>query len=121
MSQISTYEWLDSASRRLGDARLLVAHDRPETALSNVYFALFYACKALLLHKDHDYKTHSSVIGNIGRFSSYRTRLDTGLPAQLQTERARCDYELVSYPRAYVERRVREAQSFIEASQAIVQ
>lgn len=85
-----------------------------------MYFASFYACKALLLNQGYDYKTHSSVVGTVGRFPTYRNHLNTQLPAQLQTERARCDYELASYTCAYTERRIQEAESFVKTSRAVV-
>ena len=121
MSSIPPSRWLEHSNQRLEDARLLLAHNRPETALSSAYFALFYACKALLLARGHDYKTHSSVVGNVGRFPDYRERLNTRLPALLQTERARCDYELVSYPHVHAEHRIHQSNSFVNESREIVE
>lgn len=120
MTDIDSGEWIESAHRRLGDARFLFEDDRVETALSQAYFAPFYACQALLVRRDLRYKTHSSVIGTVGRFSNYREQLDTGLPAQLQTERERCDYELVRYSAEYVEQRLREVSRFVEQSDALL-
>lgn len=120
MKEIEPGEWMESAHRRLDDARFLLADGRVETALSQAYFATFYACQALLVRQDLRYKTHSSVVGTVGRFLDYREQLNTGLPPQLQTERERCDYELEQYSPEYVERRLREASRFIEQSDVLV-
>jgi uncharacterized protein (UPF0332 family) len=104
----------------LDDARFLFSDDRVETALSQAYFATFYACKALLVQRDIRYKSHSSVVGTIGRFSEYRERLDTRLPAQLQTERERCDYELERYSAEYVQQRLNEVSQFIEQAEGFL-
>jgi uncharacterized protein (UPF0332 family) len=113
-------EWIESAYRRLDDARFLFSDDRTETALSQAYFAIFYACQALLVARGLRYKTHSSVVGTVGRFVEYRERLDTRLPAQLQTERERCDDELERYSDTYVEKRLREVSQFIEQAEVVL-
>ena len=120
MTDIDPEEWIESARRRLGDARFLFEHDRVETALSQAYFAIFYACQALLVRRDLRYKTHSSVVGTVGRFPDYREQLDTRLPAQLQTERERCDYELVRYSAEYVEQRLNEVNHFVDQSEVLL-
>ena len=86
---------------------------RPETVRQT-------GSQALLVQQDLRYKPHSSVVGTVGRFLDYREQLDTGLPAQLQTERERCDYELERYSPEYVERRLREVSRFIEQSDVLV-
>ena len=120
MRDVEPEKWIESAYRRLDDARFLFSDDRVETALSQAYFASFYACQALLVHRDVRYKTHSSVVGSVGRFSEYRERLDTQLPAQLQTERERCDYELEEYPADYVDGRLREVHRFIDQAESVL-
>ena len=120
MKEIGADEWLESAHHRLDDARFLLADHRTETALSQSYFAVFYACQALLVRRDLRFKTHSSVIGTVGRFPEYRNRLDTRLPAQLQTERERCDYELEHYSSAYVDRRLDEVGRFLDQAELFV-
>lgn len=120
MTDIDPEEWIENARRRLDDAHFLFGDDRVGTALSQAYFATFYACQALLVRRDLRYKTHSSVIGTVGRFPEYRKELDTRLPAQLQTERERCDYELVQYSAKYVERRLQEVNRFVDQSDLLL-
>lgn len=120
MKEIEPGEWIESAYRRLDDARFLFEDGRVSTALSQTYFAAFYACQALLAHRRLRYKTHSSVVGTVGRFPEYREHLDTRLPAQLQTERERCDYELERYSVEYVEARLREVSRFIEQAEELL-
>lgn len=120
MRDVEPDAWIESAYRRLDDARFLFSDDRAETALSQAYFAIFYACQALLVERDLRYKTHSSVVGTVGRFLAYREQLDTRLPAQLQTERERCDYELERYSAEYVEQRIQEVSRFIEQADVLL-
>ena len=120
MKETGPDEWIESAYRRLDDAQFLFSDGRVETALAQAYFAIFYACQALLVRRDLRYKTHGSVVGSIGRFSEYRKQLDTRLPAQLQTERERCDYELERYSVEYVGERLDEVRQFIVGAENIL-
>lgn len=113
MSEITLERWLEHAHRRLDDARFLVESGRTQTALPQLYLALFYACQALLRRQGLGFKSHSSVVGNVGRFPYYRQRLDTSLPAQLQDEREACDYQLQHFKVSHVEKRLRQADRFI--------
>lgn len=120
MTEVDPYEWIENAHRRLDDAQFLFLDGRVETALAQAYFAVFYACQALLVRRDLRYKTHSSVVGSVGRFSAYRKQLNTRLPAQLQTERERCDYELERYSAEYVGQRLDEVNQFIERAENVL-
>lgn len=120
MKEVDPDEWIEGAHRRLNDAQFLFSDDRVETALAQAYFAVFYACQALLVRRDLRYKTHSSVVGSVGRFTEYREQLDTRLPTQLQTERERCDYELERYSAEYVEQRLDEVSRFIERADKLL-
>jgi uncharacterized protein (UPF0332 family) len=114
VSEITEEQWLGHAHRRLDDARFLIENGRIQTALSQLYFALFYACQALLRREGLGFKSHSSVGGNVGRFPEYRQRLGTSLPAQLQDEREACDYQLQDFEVAHVEERLRQVHRFID-------
>lgn len=113
MREIAPGRWIRSAHRRLGDARFLLEDGRVQTAMPQVYFAVFYACQALLVEAGYRFSTHKSVIGNIGRIERYRSVLDTRLPSVLQDERNLSDYELVEHPSEHVGEQLRRADQFI--------
>ncbi|PSQ80257.1 MAG: hypothetical protein BRD40_04650 [Bacteroidetes bacterium QS_1_65_9] len=75
------------------DARFLLADSRIRTGSAQVYFAVYYACRALL-EEGFYFERHASVTGNVVRVSRYREWLDTSFPAAMQYRREQCEYEL---------------------------
>ena len=116
----TSQDWIKSAQLRLEAARLLFEGSMYTDALTRTYFAVFQAAKAVLESKDLRPSTHKGVRGMIGERESIRTTLDTGLVASLNGERDRCDYELIQYPRSHVEKRLSEAEAFIEDARKLL-
>jgi len=52
MKDVRPEEWIEVAHRRLEDARFLVEDGRVRTGAAQVYFAVYYACRALLEKED---------------------------------------------------------------------
>lgn len=52
---------LQKAAQALKEARLLIDNKMPDTAVSRMYYASFYAVNALLVSYDFNPKTHSGV------------------------------------------------------------
>lgn len=61
MKEIAPAEWIQSAQQRLNDARYLFDDARTRTATSQIYYALYYACRALLEKKGFYFQRHTSV------------------------------------------------------------
>jgi uncharacterized protein (UPF0332 family) len=114
MKEVRPQEWIDVAYRRLEDARFLLADGRIQTGTSQVYFAVYYACRALLEEEDFYFERHASVTSNVGRVSQYRERLDTSFPTAMQYRREQCDYELFEPDPGDADLWARDAERFIE-------
>ena len=59
-------EELAIAKRRLKASELLLSNDMIEDAINRVYYALFYAAKAMLNSAGFDAKSHSGLISEFG-------------------------------------------------------
>ena len=66
MKDVRPEEWIEVAHRRLEDARFLVEDGRVRTGDAQVYFAVYYACRALLEKEDFYFERHTSVTSNVG-------------------------------------------------------
>lgn len=55
------------AKRYLKSARLLIKDSDYESAVSRVYYAMFYCVEALLLTKELSFSSHKAVISEFGR------------------------------------------------------
>lgn len=120
MKEISTQEWIQNAYRRLDDARFLLADGRVQTLTSQVYYALYYACRALLEAEGFYFDRHASVTSNVGRVRQYRDQLDTSFPAAMQYHREQCDYELFTPDSEDVQAWVERAERFISGAEALL-
>ncbi len=113
MTEISTGDWIDGAHSRLEDARFLLADDRVRTTVPQIYYALYYACRALLEDEAFYFERHTSVTSNVGRVQRYRERLDTSFPTAMQYRRERCDYDLFTPDSSAVWEWIEDADHFI--------
>lgn len=120
MKEVRPQEWIDVAHRRLDDARLLLADGRIQTGTAQVYFAVYYPCRALLEKEDFYFERHASVTSNVGRVSQYRERLDTSFPTAMQYRREQCDYELFEPDPDDADRWAEKANDFIKRSEAMI-
>lgn len=120
MKEVRPQEWIDTAYSRLDDAQFLLAHSRIRTGAAQVYFAVYYACRALLEKEDFYFERHASVTGNVGRVSRYREQLDTSFPAVMQYRREQCDYELFAPDPDDVDQWARKAEHFIESAEPLL-
>lgn len=120
MTNISPEKWLGHARLRLDDARFLQEDGRRRTATVQIYFALYYACRALLEERDFYFERHASVTSNVGRVQRYREQLDTSFPTAMQYRRERCDYELYTPDSEAVQTWMTAAGDFIEAADALL-
>jgi len=120
MKEVRPKEWIDVAYRRLDDARFLLADGRVQTGTAQVYFAVYYACRALLEKEDFYFERHASVTSNVGRVSQYRERLDTSFPTAMQYRREQCDYELFGPDPDDADRWAAEANDFIKRAEAMI-
>jgi len=120
MKEVRPQEWIDVADRRLEDARFLLADGRIRTGTAQVYFAVYYACRALLEKENFYFERHASVTSNVGRVSQYRQRLDTSFPTAMQYRREQCDYELFEPDPDDADRWARDAERFIERAETLL-
>jgi uncharacterized protein (UPF0332 family) len=102
------------AYRRLDNARYLLDDGRTATATVQVYYALYYARRALLEAEGFSFQRHTSVTSNVGRVARYRRRLNTSFPSVMQYQRERCDYELYVPDGETVEPWLGEAELFAQ-------
>ena len=120
MKDVRPEEWIEVAHRRLEDARFLVEDGRVRTGAAQVYFAVYYACRALLEKEDFYFERHASVTSNVGRVSRYRERLDTSFPTVMQYRREQCDYELFAPDPDDADRWCRKGERFIERAETLL-
>jgi len=113
--------WVEQAYRRLDDARYLLDDERTATAAVQVYYALYYACRALLEAEGFSFQRHTSVTSNVGRVARYRRRLNTSFPSVMQYQRERCDYELYMPDGDTVEAWLEQADQFVTRAEEMLE
>jgi len=121
MSGPSPGAWVEHAYRRLDDARYLLDDGRTATATVQVYYALYYACRALLEVEGFSFQRHTSVTSNVGRVARYRRRLNTSFPSVMQYQRERCDYELYMPDGDTVEAWLEKAEHFLARAEEMLE
>ncbi len=67
---------LDKAQSSLDAAQLLADQGYLDFAASRVYYAMFYAAEALLLHRELTFTSHSAVLAAYGKEYSKTKELD---------------------------------------------
>lgn len=108
---------LRRASGALGEARLLLAANTMEGAVSRLYYAVFHAARASLLVRGVSSKTHS---GQIRLFTENFG--EASILGRLLELRGRADYELGDFvaTRETLEQEVANTESFLERCGRIV-
>ena len=107
-------EWekhLERADEKLGSANLLFENNMSTDAISEAYYAMFHAAKALLALKDVYPRTHAGVVSQFGlQFvnEGLIEELYAKSLAKAQTKREKADYDI------YYEPSKEEAESIIE-------
>ncbi len=62
---------LSRARRYIKSAKLLIKDGDHESAVSRVYYAMFYSVEALLLTKGLSFSSHKAVISTFGQHFKY--------------------------------------------------
>ena len=91
---------LRKARRNVRSAKVLLADEDYDTAVSRAYYAMFYVAEALLLSKGLAYSKHSSVIAAFGKEFAKAGLLPAEFHAHLrEAAEARniSDYQAASY------------------------
>lgn len=86
---------VEKAESRLDTAEFLLENGKYETAVSEAYYAMFHAAKALLLTEGSRPKTHAGTATELGNL--YRDRMDRELLAdfsRIRQLREDADYEI---------------------------
>ena len=110
---------LKSAHDRLGAAKTLLDSGHNPDAINRAYYGVFEAARALLLMKEVEASTHAGIGNRLG--FHYREEIDTRVFSRLRKEREGVDYELSRPGEERAELCVEQAQSFIEASEALIE
>ncbi len=109
---------MDRARRSLRSARNLLEAGDNDFAISRAYYAMFYAAGAALLSQSVRRSKHSAVIAAFGQHLVKTAMFTTEHHRVLQMafeDRTEGDYEGVFPSREQVERRLVEADGFVEA------
>ena len=59
---------LERAKKYIKSAQILIDSEDYESAVSRVYYAMFYAAEAILLTKELSFSSHKMVISSFGRY-----------------------------------------------------
>jgi uncharacterized protein (UPF0332 family) len=106
------------AERSLRSAQNLLADGDHDFAMSRAYYAMFYAASAALLSRDVERSKHSGVIAAFGQHlvksGPFTVEHQRSLQAAFE-DRSEGEYAGAFPSREAVERRLEEAQHFIEA------
>lgn len=86
---------VEKATSRLDTAEFLFENGKYETAVSEAYYAMFHAAKALLLTEESRPKTHAGTATELGNL--FQDRMDRELLAEfsrIRQLREDADYEI---------------------------
>ena len=109
---------MDRARRSLHSARNILDDGDHDFAVSRAYFAMFYAASATLRSENIRRAKHSGVIAAFGQYMVKTGRFPVEHHVALQTafsSRGAGDYGGVFPDREEAERRLQEANAFVEA------
>ena len=104
-------QWMENAQLRLEVARFLFKQERYGLCVTQLYFAVFAASKALLVSRGVHQKSHGEVHHDL--YKTFGHTVDTRLVSNLRKEREAFDYELLRPDRAHIEQRLPEAEHFV--------
>jgi len=117
-------EELKTAKRRLDAAKLLFRNNMLEDAISRVYYAVFYAAKAMLNSAGYDAKTHKGLISEFGlRFvkEGIVPKRYGGVLRRIFEARESSDYEIYAiFENTEVKELLKQAEDFINMAEKFV-
>jgi len=117
-------EELEKARKRLEAAELLFEKGMLEDAINRIYYAIFYAARAILNVLGFDAKTHSGVISEFGLRVIKPKKLDRKYGQILRKAfemRESGDYELgIIFEEEEVKKLLKEAKDFLQAANKFV-
>lgn len=123
MSEIE--ELIELSHGALGDARILRNEGSLRAAQNRIYYALFYAAKAVLLTLGEEPVTHRGVTSLFGQKvvkEGPATREDGRFFADEQRKRYEADYEPgTKFEPEAIDESIAEAEKFIEEMKSIVE
>lgn len=118
MRDLTKYR-LDTAAERLEVAAGLIVSGRYRISISNSYYAIFNAARALLAEEQVDFKKHSAVISYFRRKYVKTGLFDVKFSAYIGNAfdaRNDCDYEdFFIASRSQAEEQYQHAVEFVEA------
>lgn len=118
MRDLTKYR-LDTAAERLEVAAGLIVSGRYRISISNSYYAIFNAARALLAEEQVDFKKHSAVISYFRREYVKTSLFDVKFSAYIGNAfdaRNDCDYEdFFIASRSQAEEQYQHAVEFVEA------
>ena len=118
MRDLTKYR-LDTAAERLEVATGLIVSGRYRISISNSYYAIFNAARALLAEEQVDFKKHSAVISYFRREYVKTGMFDVKFSAYIGNAfdaRNDCDYEdFFIASRSQAEEQYQHAVEFVEA------
>ena len=118
MRDLTKYR-LDTAAERLEVAAGLIVSGRYRISISNSYYAIFNAARALLAEEQVDFKKHSAVISYFRREYVKTGMFDVKFSAYIGNAfdaRNDCDYEdFFIASRSQAEEQYQHAVEFVEA------
>lgn len=118
MSDAELDSLMDRASRSLRSARNILEDGDHDFAVSRAYFAMFYAASATLRSQDIRRAKHSGVIAAFGQYMVKTGKFAVEHHMALQaafSSRGAGDYGGVFPDREEAERRLQEAEKFVDA------
>lgn len=115
---------LQKAGQSLKEARLLIDNNMPDTAVSRMYYASFYAVNALLVSNDFNPKTHSGAKSLFNKEFILTHKLQerfSDFYSFLMAKRFEADYDdFVFINEKTVEKMLAETIEFVEAVVALI-
>ena len=118
MSEAELVSLMERARRSLRSARNILDDGDHDFAVSRAYFAMFYAASATLRSRGIRRSKHSGVIAAFGQHMVKTGRFSVEQHVALQaafSSRGAGDYGGVFPDREEAERRLKEAEKFVEA------
>ncbi len=117
-------EELDIAEKRLKAAEILLKEGMLADAVNRVYYAIFYAAKAMLNSAGYDAKTHSGLISEFGLRlvkEGFVSRKYGKILRNAFEKRESSDYEIGAiFERREVESLLKDAKEFLKKAKKFV-
>ncbi len=113
---------LAKAERFIASAVLLIENDDYDSAVSRLYYAMFFCAEALLLRKGLTFSSHAGVIGAFGQHFAKTRELPSEMHNWLREgfdKRQLGDYQAVSViERPHADRLMTFAERFVQIAES---